>query len=356
MIVNIISSNKGGGAEVLVRELHKIYLSKGLKSHVIYSTGSADELGDNETILGLNPRNPLNVFRIRKLLKCLSRESDQEMIVHVHLTWPLYFVTLACIGLKNIRLVYTEHSTNNNRRNIPLIWIIERIIYDRYDHIVCISEGVRKALANWVGPRISQRLITIPNGARLYSVVDRSELKGRLPRLVSVGSLSFRKNFDSVIKAIARLRNEIACYTIVGEGPERKKLEKIIHNESLEDKVKLVGWRDSVEGELCASDIQIIPSLWEGFGLVAVEGMSTGLPVVASNVDGLREVLGEKNQSVTLVNDPKSVDEWVSAIRVTINKVSSQGPRKLAILSRRQAEKFTIEKMAERYIDVYNVN
>jgi glycosyltransferase involved in cell wall biosynthesis len=71
---------------------------------------------------------------------------------------------------------------------------------------------------------------------------------------------------------------------------------------------------------------------------VATEGMSTGLPVVASNVDGLREVLDESNPSVTLVNQAESVDDWVSAIRKAIADVHVQSAQRLAQSSRQQAE------------------
>lgn len=115
----------------------------------------------------------------------------------------------------------------------------------------------------------------------------------------------------------------------------------------------LWGWSDDIEAHLHATDIQLIPSQWEGFGLVAVEGMSTGLPVVASNVDGLREVLAEPNPSVTLVNHPESVDEWVLAIRKAIADIHKKGAVSLAYSSRKQAEKFTLDQMAERYLGVY---
>lgn len=352
MIVNVISSIKGGGAELLVRELHKIYTVHNFDAYAIYSSGFAEDLKKNEMVLGVNPRNPMNILLIRKFLKQLSIDSPDVLIVHVHLTWPLLYVALASLGLKNIRLIYTEHNTNNKRRNIPFFWVLERLLYARYTHIICISQGVHAALANWVGPKIARRLVTIPNGSRIYSLAERATLDGRLPRLVSVGSLSSRKNFVTAIRAISELRDEIDSYTIIGEGPERRRLEELIEDERLEGKVNLLGWSDSIEAHLHAADIQLIPSLWEGFGLVAVEGMSTGLPVVASNVDGLREVLDESNPSVTLIRRVELVEEWVSGIREMVAKVRSQGAHGFAQSSRAQAEKFTLDEMAERYLDI----
>lgn len=352
-IVNIISSPKGGGAELLVRELHKIYINRNFDAHAIYLNGTSNELEKNESVLGVNPRSPLNIFRIRKILKRLSDNADEGLIAHVHLTWPFLYVALASFGLMNIKLVYTEHNTTNKRRNIPMLWVIERLLYRRYSRIICISQGVSLALSKWVGPQIARRLVTIPNGSRIYSLAVRPVIEGRFPRLISVGSLSARKNFVTAIRAVARLGNEIDSYTIIGEGPEHTRLEQIIRKEGLEGKVKLLGWSDAIEAHLHAADIQLIPSLWEGFGLVAVEGMSTGLPVVASDVCGLREVLDDANPSVTLINQMESVEHWVSGIRKVVGDLRTQGATELALSSRRQAEKFRLEEMAERYLAEY---
>ncbi|WP_417533261.1 glycosyltransferase family 4 protein [Marinobacterium stanieri] len=354
-IIQVISGAKGGGAELLVRELHKIYLSQNLEAHAVYLSGYSDPSSEKEVFLGANPRSPLNVFRLRKILKEQSCNASGNIAVHVHLTWPFFYVALASLGLSKIKLFYTEHSTTNKRRNIHLLRLLERFFYARYSRIICISQGVEKALFHWVGFALAKRLVTIPNGSRIYSLAERPSLTGRLPRLVSVGSLTSRKNFATAIKAIAQIKDEIGLYTIVGEGPEGYRLEQIIKKMRLEGKVRLLGWSDTIETQLHAADIQLVPSQWEGFGLVAVEGMSTGLPVVASNVDGLREVLDEYNPSVTLVNEPLSVDEWVSAIRKVIADIHVQGADCLACSSRKQAEKFTLGQMAERYLDVYRL-
>lgn len=354
MIINIISSSKGGGAELLVRELHKVYLKKNLDAHAIYLNGSKSELRKNEIVLGANPRSPLNIFRIRRILKMRLRQATEGLTVHVHLTWPLLYVTFACFGLSNVNLIYTEHNTTNKRRSIPFIRRLERMLYSRYKRIICISEGVNKSLANWVGTELSERLVIVPNGSRIYRLAKRSSLEGRLPRLVSIGSLSPKKNFDTAIRAVAKLKDKIESYIIIGEGQERTYLENIIKEERLQDKVFLIGWSEDIEKYLHEADVQLIPSRWEGFGLVAVEGMSTGLPVVASNVDGLREVLDPKNPSVTLVDESESISAWVTAINVSISKIEERGSATLANFSRAQAEQFTLEGMANNYVQVYN--
>jgi len=352
MIVHIISSIKGGGAEVSVRELHKINLSKNLDSYAIYFTGGFVKLEKNEKILNLHRTNPLIIFYLRKIIKKLLMKK-KKLLVHVHLTWPFFYTVLAILGLKNIKLFYTEHDTTNRRRKIPFFKFVDRLFYARYFSIVCISDGVRKALSKWVGPKIKGRLLTISNGSRIFPLHYRPSLKKRLPRLISVGSLTYKKNFSTVVAAIAELRDDIENYTIVGEGPERKKLQRMIKSMQLENKVNLIGWSDNIKKYLNNADIQIIPSLVEGFGLVAVEGMSTGLPIVASNVEGLKQVLGYPNPSVTLVNKTRSSKSWKIGIHKSINNLKKLGTKKVSRFSRKQALKFNFKNMAKNYLDNY---
>lgn len=353
MIVNIITSNKGGGAETLVAELHEIYLNRNLSVHTIYFSGISKKKNKNKTTLGLNSRSPLNIFLLRKVLKKLLAKSKNELILHSHLTWPFFYTVLAAWGLKKIKLFYTEHNTTNKRRNIPMLWSIERFFYSKYSKIICISEGTKKSLSRWVGPKISKNLITIMNGSKIYSLKKRSSIKKRLPILISIGSLSDQKNFSTVVYAVSKLRKKINKYIIVGEGEERLKIKQIIKSKQLEDKVKLVGWTDKIEKYFHLSDIQIISSKWEGFGLVAVEGMSTGLPIVASSVDGLTEVLGSNNPSVYFVKKPERIENWIKSINIAINDLKEKGPDKIAEYSRLQAKKFTLKKMANGYLQLY---
>lgn len=353
MIINIIPTIEGGGAEIIVQEIHKIYLRKNIESHIIYFSANSKISGFNFTSLDLNRKNPLIILYLRKVIKKLIINEKGTVIVHAHLTWAFFYTVLAVLGLRNIKLFYTEHDTTNRRRNIPFFKIIDRLFYSRYSHVICISQGVYRALAIWVGLKIQKKLVTIPNGSRIFPIYPRTSIKNRLPRLISIGSLVHKKNFSTSITAISKLKNEIESYTIIGEGPERVKLEKLIHKLQLEEKVKLIGWSNNIKQHLYNSDIQLIPSFIEGFGLVATEGMSTGLPVVASNIEGLTEVLGCPNPSVTLINEIDSIEDWKKGIINTINNINKLGIKKISQFSSSQAKQFTFEKMTERYLDIY---
>lgn len=351
VIVQVITSRTGGGAELLVRELHSRIASRGLESRAIYfSTRPGEQLEKGESTLGLSPRNPLAMFALRKELKKLAGNYDR-VLVHAHLTWPFIYVALASL-LLNVRLVYTEHNTTNRRRSVPGARWLDRFFYRRYQRIICISAGVFDALREWVGPSLSRRLAMVPNGSRLFTLKPRVLQPGERLKLLSVGSLTHKKGFDVTIEAVAQLGDKLESYMIIGEGPERAALEAKIQELNLEGSVVLAGWTDDIQGTLHAAHIQLIPSLWEGFGLVAVEGMSTGIPVIASDVRGLREVLDPANPAVVLIASHRDAAKWVAAIEELANQL--QGNNDLHAVSRTQAEKFSLQAMVGSYLRIYS--
>ena len=352
MIIQVISEIKGGGAEVIACELNKFFLSKNLNSFVIFFHGNRKELKKNEILLGLNPRNPLIIIYLRKIIKKLIAHEKETVIIHAHLTWPFFYLVLSVLGLKKIKLVFTVHHINNKQNFF--LKIIEHLFFLSYSYIVFVSQGAYKTFVRVMGPRLKKNLVVIPNGSRIFPLKIRTTLKKRLPRLISIGTLNRRKNFSTTIAAISRLRNDIESYTIIGEGPERIKLEKKIKNLKLNKKIKLIGWSDNIKQHLYQSDILLIPSLSEAFNLAAVEGMSTGLPVVASNVDGMREVLGYQNPAITLIDKVVSIQEWQKGIRKSINDIKILGFEKISKPSNLRAKKFTFKKMGERYLKIYN--
>lgn len=351
LVINIITSPIGGGAELLVREAIKRLPKIGVQSRAIYFNTSPDIIfSDCEETISVSSRNPKAIFLLRRRIKYYCR-NNHNVVVHSHLTWPFFYVAIAALFLP-VKLVFTEHNTNNRRRQFPVFKYFERIFYNRYCKIFCISKGVSKSLSDWIGGQLTEKLIIIENGGRIYDFKPRERLSGRLPKLISIGSLSKKKGFETAMRVVAKVRNKIASYTIVGEGTERNRLEWLVQKLELEDKVKLIGWSDDVQTYLHQADLQLIPSVWEGFGLVAVEGMSTGLPVVASDVDGLRDIINVRNPSVDLVKNYENLDEWAEKIEAMIGLMEIKA-NVLAVASRKQSEKFSLDEMVAKYAEVY---
>ncbi len=352
LILQVISSPICGGAEVLVRELGQRIKSEEFDSEVLYFNKISKaniKLYNNESSLLTGDKNPLTILKLRKFIKN-KLKMYQKIIIHVHLTYPFFYVPIATLFF-NVVLIFTEHNTSNKRRQIRCFKYIERIFYSRYRKICCISKGVETALAKWLGKKFDDRLTVINNGAKLYTFKNRCNFIK--PKIISIGTLTKKKNFKTTIKAISFIRDEIESYSIIGEGIEREFLNRLIKENGLEEKVNLQGWSDQIEKHLHEADIQLIPSLWEGFGLVAVEGMSTGIFIIASEVDGLKEVLGQNNPSVKLIQDIENPQKWAIEIRQAVDLLRSN-QKEIALSARKQSEKFSIENMVDAYSRLYH--
>ncbi len=113
--------------------------------------------------------------------------------------------------------------------------------------------------------------------------------------LISIGELTKRKNHQIVIKALGLIKKECRekkiKYLICGEGPERKRLERLIRKEGLEEVVLLSGYRMDTKELLKISDCFLFPSKQEGLPVALMEAMAVGVPVVCSNIRGNKDLV-----------------------------------------------------------------
>ena len=353
-VLHIITAPCGGGAEVLVRELVSRINDSEIQSCALFFNTKSPcaknvKLASNEFSLDVGFKNPMAILLLRRFIKN-KLEINQNLIVHAHLTWPMLYVPLGLIGLP-VKIIFTEHATSNRRRKHPFLRYIERFIYGRFETIICISQGTKNALDSWIGKKLSRKTSVVLNGARLYSFKERVFPVNEV-NLISIGSLIAYKGFDRTIRALAIWARKDWHYTIVGEGPDRADLELMIEGYGLSDKVKLIGWSDLIEEHLHNADVQLIPSRFEGFGLVAIEGMSTGLPVIASNVEGLNEVLSGSGSAGFLVNCPDSYEDWINALDLCLDKLS-KNIEQIGNDARENATKFSVDLMAKNYESLY---
>ena len=353
-IIHVISSPCGGGAELLVRELTKRTNEMGINCKAVYFNYWAEcaktiEFSDNEQSLHTNYQNPFSIISLRGLFKA-ELTGYSSLIVHAHLTWPMFFVPLASMGLP-IKLVFTEHATSNKRRNFNIFRYIERVFYNQYNSIIAITDGVKNSLQDWLGSDLSTKVSTINNGARFFSYKERKSLN-KCIKFISVGSLIPKKGFDRTIKALSQLEGFEWRYEIVGEGPSRRELEQLIVSLGLKDKVTLSGWCSKLEEKYHNANIQLIPSRYEGFGLIAIEGMSTGLPVIASDLTGLNEVVCSSIDSCFLVKDSNNIIEWVNKIKLCINTLQKDSIH-ISRESYQHSQKFSLIEMTKSYINLY---
>jgi N-acetyl-alpha-D-glucosaminyl L-malate synthase BshA len=159
------------------------------------------------------------------------------------------------------------------------------------------------------------------------------------------------KQLDAVVRVFARIRERVpARLLIVGEGPELSRTEQLIAQLGVTAHVELVGEAQDVVALLSVSDLFLLPSLQESFGLSALEAMSCGVPVVASNVGGLPEVVVD---GVTgFLHPPDDVEHMAgSAIRILSD--SALHARMAADGVRLAVERFSASRIVPQYEALY---
>ncbi len=349
----IIPYTNGGGAEKMVNMLQDRMEQEGICSSIISFFEVDTRKSRDIKSLGVSwPYNPLIIFRLFRLLRLAAKKGEAPDIIHTHLT-PAQLLTPLAVSLSRCRpiLITTEHSTFNKRRKMVFGSIIDRLMYRSYSVIICISKGSRDSLKKWQ-PSLIGKFVTIYNGIELNQFRDSRRLKTlKQPiTIISVGRLVPLKNYEAAIKAIASLRNLDIEYQIVGTGPEEESLRQLIKEQKVDQCVRLLGWQDDVPSLLRKADIFLLTSHWEGFGLSVTEAMAAGLPVVVSNLQGVKEVVGKDGDCGYLVC-PTNLEEIVNKLRQLICNFEQR-----VILGNngvKRVQQFSINKTVKSHAELY---
>lgn len=200
----------------------------------------------------------------------------------------------------------------------PCMWLgvkgAARVIRGRFDHLM---HRKRISFALAIG-HLAQRWFQIcgfPND-RVYryayfteSSPNHAESKDRIGsngkanefRLIFVGQLIRRKGLDIFIEALASLRNHDWQLDIVGDGPERKKLEDMAKHREVADRVEFLGTvpNHDIAGRIGQADLLVLPSRWDGWGAVVNESLASGVPVVCSDRCGAADLLDGSTRGTT---------------------------------------------------------
>ncbi len=307
-VLHIINDLGSGGAEKLIEEtLPPMNKNKEIKVDVLLLSDRKNvfdkKLKDSGVKVDVIPLrnlyNPLNIYYIRKYI--IGGEYD---IVHAHLFPTFYWVSITSKFIFNNKpkFVMTEHNTHNRRRERNYLRYLEKFIYYSYDKIISISQQTQDNLLEWLKPGQAQldKFIVIENGididkfknAKPYNKVDICNKFTEDIRLVCmVARFSEQKDQPTLIKAIKELPENVHLL-LIGEGTLKQKNENLAKEIGVSDRVHFLGFRNDVEKILKTVDIVVLSSNWEGFGLVAAEGMAAGKPLIASKVEGLGEIVG----------------------------------------------------------------
>lgn len=290
-ILHVINSFNIGGAEKMLFEILKENKNKNIQSVFI--------LNDNESILiddlissGVKVFFPLK-NRFKNLLYLL-KVMDRYDVIHAHLFPSLYIVSFLSL-FNNKKYVFTEHNSYNRRRDKKYLRSLEKIVYSRYSKIIAISDVTKDNLLKWLGSGFYFKVKTINNGINLNKFTSTNVSCDYLSsnatfKMLMVGSFTPQKDQGTIIRALSLLPEYVVLY-LVGDGVLRKQLEDLTVKLNLSERVFFLGVRQDIPEIMNSCNLVIQSSHWEGFGLVAVEAMASNKVVLASNVNGLKQVV-----------------------------------------------------------------
>lgn len=292
-----------------------------------------------------------NIFEIRKLIKNYD-------VVHTHIFPSQFYLPLATIGLKNKPyLVTTEHNTNNNRRKYKILSKIEKYLYLKYDKIISISSETEIELKKWlkIEDSYKNKFQVIENGININkfylndkNIEDNFFKEERKNRIITmIGRFNIQKDQPTLIRAVKNIEN--IYLFLVGDGERKEEYQNLVKELNIENKVKFLGVRNDIPKILKITDISVLSSNWEGFGLAAIESMAAGKPVIASDVDGLQQIV-EGNGLIFEKGNEKDLEEKIKFL--LSNKKECE---KISRKCLEKAKEYDIQKMAEKYMEVYTV-
>lgn len=350
-VLHVDPEHTFGGGETQVMALVTHLREHGHTSFL--ATPSDGELGVRAAAAGfvvedLRARfghDPLGGATLRRL--CGKHRPD---LVHLHTARAL---SLAAYRPGGMPAVVTRRMDYAPRGARPYVgWL-----YRQVDRIIAVSQAARSAMgARGIAP---ERVTVVPSGVSVdhFARADRAAARADLsipedqPVVSIVGSLHSRKGHAVLFEALAALRaqgHDVLCLA-AGEGPEHEALDAQARSLGLGDRVRLLGHIEDVLPVLAAADVVAQPSLAEGLGVAAVEGMASGRPVVASRVGGLMETIRHDVEGllVPLGDAGALADALGACLR------DAELRERLGAAGRIRAKRFSTEAMARGNEAVY---
>lgn len=284
----------------------------------------------------------------------LVSEVRRADVVHAHLFPALYHVALAA-AIAGTPAVFTEHSSHNRRRDRKLLRPLERMVYAGYSEVCAISGSAAESLAAWLG---RESVEVVANGVDMARFSVERPHASQLPMIFGRGGRAVlmvsrfapSKDQATLIRAMGEIEDPDVFAAFAGSGETLEECRRIAEAEGVAGRVVFLGDRDDVPRLVAAAEVGVQSSRWEGFGLSAAEMMAGGLPLIASDVAGLRDLV-EGAGELFAKGDHKDLAQKISRI-LALGRDSAE----IAAMGRREAERAAMHDIgatARRYKEIY---
>lgn len=344
LIIHIVTTIDLGGAEKQLLILVDEQLKRGLKVMIIPLKGK-NTLEKDFLDLGCLVYSKItnqSFFRqthhIKKLL-----EKQRDFIVHAHL--PRAEIISILVSNKPTKLIISRHNTEQFFPRIPqfVSSLISRYVLKKADAIIAISNAVRNYLLMSGEAKNSISIWVVPYGIQIKLVkstrVEKTDVENTTYQIGTIARLVKQKNLETLIKSFSKyqFRYPDSKLVIIGEGDQDTYLFDLANDLSISESVIWMKSVKNVAEVLKSIDLFVLPSLYEGFGLVYLEAMLANIPIISSNNQSALEIFGIDAENLFVM---KNVDSLVSKMLEfrAPNKVKKIVKRYPIILSRYSAK------------------
>jgi glycosyltransferase involved in cell wall biosynthesis len=347
-IVHIISALTFGGAERFVVDLINNSDKEKFRFSIITTR-------DENPLQAQIKRGDVNIEVIEKkgkisfgLFSAIKNKLQelQPDIVHTNLFVGDFWGRVATCKL-SLPTITTEHNVN-----IGESWLhgfIKRKMRNKSLFYTCPSVAIKNYLKKYY--KIKKPTEVIRYGIELdkFLAIPEIDLSGPI-KFFMLGRLTKQKGHKIALQALSQLKDGNWQLTIVGDGELENEIKDEIKNLGLQDRVKMEPATSNVVSVFKKNDIMLMPSLWEGLGIVIMESFASGRLVIGSEVGGIPELIREGQTGYLVESD--SVDSLVEKIKWCLENLSDC--KKVAKTARREAEEnFGAKEMATKYEKIY---
>ena len=349
----IIPTLDSGGAERffvdLIKNLNK---EKFEPSLILYKRGG-DWLQELEAlnlkIIVLEKKKRFDLKNFLALKKAIKEIGPD--IIHTQLGADIYGVLAGRLAGVS-KIISTEVNTNNDEGFFYNL--VKRFSLRFVNKVVAVSSAVKKETKKRYALN-SKKLEVIYNGIELgrFKLGLRNFNNNRANFVFgTIGRLSEQKGHKYLIKAFSKIKNKKAKLLIAGEGELKAELEAEIKTLKLTRRVQLVG-RVSAPDFLASLDAFVLPSLWEGMGIVLVEAALSGLPIIATKVGGISEVVSEEEADLIELENRDGQDLSLALDNLIDNYNTIEVATKIEKANKKVRENFDIKKISADYEKLY---
>jgi N-acetyl-alpha-D-glucosaminyl L-malate synthase BshA len=356
LIVTLFPPKYLAGTEIASYNIAKYLAKKGLEMHVITSLDEGfkkKEIIDHFCVHRIRFKKTRFIGVIGFWLRILQEINKiNPDLIHIQAIPTALPGLFSKIFMKTPYVIWAQGSDIYLPSRFTKL--SSKLVLENASTVIALSEDMKRKINDICE---IDDIVVLPNGIELDKFKDispRKQTNEFKKTILFVGTLRPVKGIDYLIKAMYIIHNKspFTNLLIVGDGPEKDKLQTLVHELSLQDCIHFAGKvpNEKIPEYMAQADIFALPSLSESFGIVNIEAMASGLPIVTTNVGGLPEIV--KNGENGFVVEPKNPEVFAEKILLILKDNDLR--KKFSEQNREKAKEYSWDDIVEKLIFIYN--